>query len=78
MNLYATVKATAKHAAKEYEEKLARTEIKVFIDRDDTFVCLADDYFGISRNYQVTTPSDAVNMFLREHGYYLIKTTRVF
>lgn len=74
--LYATMTATAKHASKQWEECLAGKPIKVFINNDDHFYCDAPDY-GCSRYYQVTTAHDAVSMFLREHGYYLIRTTEI-
>jgi len=74
--LYATYTATAKHKASHWEANLIGAEIKVFIDKDDTFYCTSP-VFGCSRKYQVITPDVAITMFLREHGYYLIHPYRV-
>lgn len=72
MNAYATFTAIARHASPDWTAKLANTVIKVYVNRDDTFFCDAPE-FGCSRDYAVTSPSDAVIRFLGEHGFYLVR-----
>lgn len=78
-NLYATYTAKAKHVVESYVQELDNKTIRVFVQHPyygRGFYCDAPG-LGMSRTYDVSTPGEAVSMFLREHGYYMIYPTQI-
>ena len=72
---YARFEVTGKHASPEWSNKTYIVTVH-YSENEKGFFCDASE-LGCSRTYQVFSASHAVDKWLHEHGYYLVKTKEI-